>query len=186
MDRKPTNVLAEEHRIIEKVLKSTAILIKKLEAGMDVDLGELKNITEFMTVFGDKCHQAKEETELFPLLQMKEASVKGCPLATLINEHDKLRTLVRNLSTAAMSYEHKDTSARKTLAACFRGLLDVYSDHLWKEENILFPMTNKILNDEEQKYLEKRFIAVEKEIGIDTHCRYKELADVIEENTIEL
>ncbi|MEI6080319.1 MAG: hemerythrin domain-containing protein [bacterium] len=186
MDRKPTDVLAEEHRIIEKVLKSVAILIKKLESGNDVDLAELKNITEFMTVFGDKCHQGKEETELFPLLQMKETSIKECPLAILINEHDKLRMLVRNLSTAVISYEHKDISARKTLVTCFRGLLDVYSDHFWKEENVLFPMTNKILNDDEQEYLEKRFAAVEKEIGADTHYRYKELADVIEEKTIEL
>jgi len=41
-------------------------------------------------------------------------------------------------------------------------------------------MTNKILNDNEQKELQAKFEMVEKEIGSDTHAKYEQLAEEID------
>ena len=48
-----------------------------------------------------------------------------------------------------------------------------------EEDYLLFPMTNKILNDAEQEDLQTKFEMVEKEVGPDTHTRYNRLAEEI-------
>ena len=179
-EKKPTDILEEEHRIIEKIVKAMAVLIKKLELDKDIGIEDLRNITEFMRIFGDKCHHGKEEKELFPLLEKKGVPMQGCPISALIHEHEMGRNLVKGLVEATVTYEKKYPLAKDALLKQLRGLTNLYPNHIWKEDYLFFPMTNKILNDIEQKDLQAKFEMVEKEIGVDTHIRYERLAEEID------
>lgn len=171
MDKRPTDILEEEHRVIEKIVKVMTALIKKLENNEDVDASDIQSIAEFMRGFGDKCHHGKEEKELFPLLGKKGVPLQGCPVAALIHEHELGRTLVKGLMEA---------TDKEMVLKQLRGLTNLYPNHIWKEDYLLFPMTNKILSDSEQKDLHAKFERVEEEISLDEHNRYEQLAEELE------
>ncbi len=177
MDQKPTEMLEREHRFIQKVVGTFAVLAEELEAGREVAPETFREIVEFMRTFSDRCHHGKEETHLFPLLERKGVPVRGCPLAILIAEHQRSRLLVAELATAADTYAKDAGSAKKNLLDNLRGLIGLYPNHIWKEDYLLFPMTNKILNADEQRELWEKFETVEKAIGLDLHHRFEEFAE---------
>jgi hemerythrin-like domain-containing protein len=61
------------------------------------------------------------------------------------------------------------------------GLIDLYPNHIWKEDYLAFPMADKILSDDEQRELSAKFEMVENEIGREAHHRFEELAKELEE-----
>jgi hemerythrin-like domain-containing protein len=47
---------------------------------------------------------------------------------------------------------------------------------MWREEYLLFPMTEKILSEDEMDAMQGQFALVEAEIGAGVHERYEQLA----------
>ena len=183
MGKTPTEILEEEHHFIQKVVAAMRAVSEKLETGQEVEAETLRNIVEFMRTFADKCHHGKEETHLFPLLERKGVPVRGCPLAVLMAEHQRGRALVTGLATATETYVGDGPSAKKPLLESLRGITELYPDHIWKEDYLLFPMTNKILSPEEQKELYDKFEMVESAIGAGVHHRFEQLAEKLERDT---
>jgi len=183
MEQKPTEMLEEEHHVIQKVVGTFAVLAEELEAGRKVEPERLREIVEFMRTFADKCHHGKEETHLFPFLEKKGVPVRGCPMGILIAEHQRGRALITGLAAAAETYAREGTSAKKPLLDNLRGLMDLYPNHIWKEDYLLFPMTNKILSSQEQKELQEKFEMVENTIGKDVHHRLVQVAEKLENMT---
>lgn len=60
-----TEVLKTEHRAIELMLRILDNVSDRLERGETVDTGDLEAMVEFIRVFADRCHHAKEEDHLF-------------------------------------------------------------------------------------------------------------------------
>ncbi len=172
-------MLEEEHHFIAKVVGATSILVDRLEAEQAVNVDILRDIVEFMRTFADKCHHGKEDL-LFPVLAAKGVPMQGCPIGALTAEHVKGRTLVKDLAEATDAFE-KDTCAREALVKNLRGIAELYPNHIWKEDYLLFPLTNKVLNPEEQQRLYQEFEAVEERIGKDTHHHLALLAEQLEQ-----
>ncbi|MBI2846522.1 MAG: hemerythrin domain-containing protein [Chloroflexi bacterium] len=183
MSARPTDMLEEEHRYIQKVVGAMAVMAEALEMGQKVDVETLKGIVEFMRTFADKCHHGKEEAYLFPTLVGKGVPVRGCPLAILTAEHLRGRTLVRELSETTEAYAKDGPEAKRALVECLRDMTNLYPNHIWKEDYLLFPMTNKILTSEEQQELQDKFEKVEESIGRDVHHRFERMALALEEKT---
>ncbi len=101
----------------------------------------------------------------------------GCPIAVLIHEHEKGRFLVKQLSEAGTAYANGDGASKSVLIKSLQGLTELYPNHIWKEDYLLFPMTNKVLNDVDQRELFDKFETVEKEIGQDVHDRLEKIAE---------
>lgn len=181
MKKRATQTLEEEHHIIQKAVGVMAILIEELDNGKKPEIGILRNLVEFMQIFADKCHHGKEESILFPLLESKGVPVNGCPLGILIHEHQSGRKLVAELAEAAGVCVEGKPEGHDLLRASMRGLVNLYPNHIWKEDYLLFPMTDKILNEEEQQSLMEKFELVEKEIGPDVHRRFEQLAATLAE-----
>jgi hemerythrin-like domain-containing protein len=180
VERTPTGMLEDEHHFISKVVSAMAILAERLEKGESLGQGELQEIFGFMRMFADKCHHGKEEVHLFPLLRRKGVSVSGCPLAILMAEHQRGRTLVKDMLTFIVEYGKGETGAKNSLVRVLTDLTKLYSNHIWKENYLLFPMTDKILNPEEKKDLLMKFDDVEREIGKDIHNRFEQVAEKLE------
>jgi len=75
--------------------------------------------------------------------------------------------LVKGLEEAAAAIQKNETdvSARNNLIANLRGIADLYPCHIWREDYMLFPMTNKILSKDEQESLYAAFQKVDERIG---------------------
>jgi len=180
MGKKPTDVLEDEHRYILKVIGAVTVLAESLEKGEQVEPETFKNIVEFMRIFADKCHHGKEEALLFPLLEKRGVSPQGCPIGVLIHDHQTGRTLVTGLAEAAEGYQNGDPVALDAILKNIHGITALYPGHIWKEDYLAFPMSNKVLNSEDQQSLSEEFEKVDENIGRDVYQRLAHLADHLE------
>jgi hypothetical protein len=62
---KATEVLMDEHRVIERVLGALEEAASRLERGVEVDASFFLEATDFIRGFADGCHHQKEEGVLF-------------------------------------------------------------------------------------------------------------------------
>lgn len=51
------------------------------------------------------------------------------------------------------------------------GLVDLYQNHIWKEDAMVFPMADKVLTAADQKELIEKFAEVDQAVGLDVVAR---------------
>jgi hemerythrin-like domain-containing protein len=180
--KSPTQMLENEHRVIAKVVGAAPILADRLESDQVVALETLQGIVEFMSTFADRCHHGKEEELLFPALVNKGVPLQGCPVGALTAEHTRGRVLVKELSGATKAYQSGDSGAKETVVKSLRGIATLYPNHIWKEDYLLFPLTNKVLSTEEQQGLYQQFEQVEERVGRDIHHHLEQFAEGLYES----
>lgn len=179
----PTEILESEHLFIAKVVGAAAVLADDLEAGQEVGPATILNVVEFMRTYSDRCHHGKEEELLFPALAKKGVPIRGCPVDALTKEHAMGRALVKGLAEAAEAYQMGDASAREALIKNLRGIAQLYPNHIWKEDYLLFPMSNKVLSPDDQQGLYQEFEKVEERIGRDVHHRLEQVSEELAQIT---
>jgi hemerythrin-like domain-containing protein len=175
-DPGPAEILEQEHRVIEMVVAAASGIADTIEGGQTVGAAALHDVVDFMRNFADKCHHGKEEELLFPALMDKGVLPSGCPLGVLLADHKKGRATVGRLADAIDGYAAGDADAKVTVVESLRAIVDLYPGHIWKEDYLLFPMTNKILSNDEREALLPKFDAVEAEMGEDSHEKYHGIA----------
>jgi hemerythrin-like domain-containing protein len=180
MDRKPTDVMEDEHRVIRRAVDLMAVLARHLGAGRLVEADTLRDIVHFLRGYADRYHHGKEETHLFTLLEARGVPTQGCPLGALMAEHQEGRALVNELAQAIEAYAPAIPSTREPLVQSLHTLAELYPNHIWKEDYLLFPMTNKVLSPEDQASLYERFEAVDDALGRDVHLQFEQLVRRLE------
>lgn len=110
--------------------------------------GELLN---FLVIFADKCHHGKEEGFLFPQLEELGVPNQGGPIGVMLAEHVQGRALIAQMKAAV---EHADMDAFTQALLSYASLLRA---HIAKENQILFPLADRLLTTEEQQALFDHF-----------------------------
>ena len=172
----PTQIMEAEHRLIETVVKSLGGVAVAIEQGQRVDVSLLEGAGEFLRVYADKLHHGKEETLFFPMLVKRGVPPGGCPIGGLTHEHEKGRALVRALAEQALAYGQDKPGAKDALLETLHGIVDLYQNHIWKEDAIVFPMADKVLTPADQKELGEKFAEVDRAIGLDVVARLEQFA----------
>lgn len=163
----PIAVLNHEHEFIKKVVAALGRLAPSAERAEEMDPEKLREIVRFMREFADRCHHAKEEDILFPAMEEKGVPESGCPLAALRREHKKGRELVTRLAETADALASRKQGAGTIVADTAREIGQLYTDHIWKEDEMVFPMVARLFSDDERDNLFERFEMAEAEIGAD-------------------
>ncbi len=149
MSATPTDILMAEHRIIEKVIAAMSRFADALSSGQDVDRSSLAGLAPFMRHFADAYHHGKEEHRLFPALVACGLPAENGPVQVMCSEHETGRQLVTRLAAAVDAYLGEASGETRTaLAEALRELAGFYTRHIWKEDNILFPMAGQVLDAE--------------------------------------
>jgi hemerythrin-like domain-containing protein len=178
---KPTETLKTEHRAILLMLDVIERVSGKLEAGAALPPGDLTRIVDFIQTFADKCHHAKEEDLLFPAMEETGVPSQGGPIGVMLSEHAQGREYVRLMKQAAEKYAAGDRKAGGQFAENARRYASLLSQHIHKEDNILYPIADARLSAETQTALEKGFERVEEEIvGAGKHEEYHRLLEELE------
>lgn len=167
----PIHLLTHEHKHILQVVHGLSVVDENLERGESVDSALLQKIVEFMRNFADKCHHAKEEAVLFPAMENKGVPATGCPLGGLRSEHDKGRALVSALNEAVSNYAAGNLAAVADIRHAIAGIRQLYPNHIWKEDEMVFPMAQRLFTPDELEKLKLDFDAAEKKFG-DSHDQY--------------
>ncbi len=176
----PTSELMEEHRVIERMLKLVSKAADKLENGEKVDRELWVGVSDFLKNFADRCHHAKEEKLLFVKMMARGVSGEVGPIAVMLREHEDGRAHVRRI--AALSEGALDKNDSAELIKHSRGYVELLTQHIQKEDHILYPMANQVLTVDDQEELQEGFEKVENEImGPGTHERYHHMIEEWEE-----
>ena len=184
MSALPTEILEDEHRLIIRVVNALSIFAQNMEEGWDVEEETFNDLVQFMRVFAEKWHHAKEEDVLFPQLIARGVPATGCPLAQLVSEHRKANSFVADIVKALEGYRKGDNGARDAVIQGLRNLSSYYINHIWNEDNMLFPMANRFLKSEDQQVLLKEFAVIDERRGKTLHDQLEDFARRVEEETI--
>jgi hemerythrin-like domain-containing protein len=161
----PIGTLYNEHHYIQKVIGATGLLALAMSKGQKINRATLRGISRFIRVYGAQLHHGKEEEILFPLLVRKNARIHKVPLALLVFQHEAAGALIREMDEMTDDYIRGSRRAGEKLGEVFQRLIDIYPQHIWHEEHVLFPMAAKTLNRGEQKELVRKFVQVERKVG---------------------
>jgi len=176
---KTTESLEREHQAIQKAVAVMSRIVDQLELKHSVDADLLRDLIQFMRVFGDQCHHAKEESFLFPLLEQRGVPATGCPLSVLKAEHVKGRQLMDDFASASATYIADKEGGRVGLIQTLQTLVTLYPAHIWKEDYLLFPMAAKVLTGEDDALLLQQFTEAELGLGTNAHDTYETLAEAM-------
>jgi len=168
--------LKHDHRVIQEVVAGMSAVADLLDAGKQVDPSILGDLVQFLSVFADHCHHAKEEQHLFPLLATKTDATNKRELQRLEQEHRSATQLVQELAKASGAYIENPLVMRYRVVALLRRLVELYPAHIWKEDYLLFPLAQQNLSEAEQEDMAEKFEDVEREVGQDVHAAFEMLA----------
>ena len=161
----PTDVLREEHEVILRALGILERFGRDMQQGKSVNPESLRWLADFFKSFADRCHHGKEEQLLFPVLEKLGVPREGGPIGVLLGEHEEGRALVRAFAEADP----------RTAPQAIRRFVDLLRDHISKENEVLFPMSDLILPPQQQQELMNAFEKVEQEVaGPEAHRRFHE------------
>ena len=142
----------------------------------------LGQIVEFIQVFADKCHHGKEEGLLFPAIEETGIPRDGGPTGAMLEEHEIGRSYVKAMKEAAENYKNGDAEAAAKFAENARNYIRLLTEHIDKEDNILYEIADMHLSEEKQKELLCEFEKVENEkIGAGKHEEFHKLLERLKE-----
>ena len=156
----PTGVLRQEHQVILRVIAVLDRLVTKSQDGDGFEADAMGKCVEFFRLFADACHHAKEEDLLFPLLEQRGIPREGGPIGVMLEEHRMARGHTRNMADALKAYADGNQEALSTFHEAARHYIQLLRNHIFKEDNILFNMGDRVMTGDDRAALCERFCEV--------------------------
>jgi len=179
-----STILVKEHEVILKAIDALDRKIEEFRKTKTIDVEFLRSLLEFSRTFIDRCHHGKEELCLFPCLEKRGIPRDGGPIGVMLMEHEMGRSLVRQISERLDNYaaKHGKTDFEKILNLCSE-YVELLRQHIYKENHILFPMGDGVIDEQDDKQNIECYEKKEHEIGHETHHRMEQLAEELSRKT---
>jgi len=150
----PMKTLVNEHTLITRLLALvpwiSALLDRNPQAGRQAAAAAL----DFIRIYADRFHHAKEEDILFACFDPELEVLKS-----MHGEHEMARGHVK---AAAAALESGDDASVAANLSAYRDLL---TQHIRKEDEVLYPFLDSRLTTTQVGQMFQRFAAIEKEFG---------------------
>ncbi len=151
----PLQALVNEHTNIKRVLTLIPALSERIQKGFDAQSRQIcTQVLSFIREYADRFHHAKEEDILFKFFDSGSDII-----GVMCKEHEIGRNHVR-AALAALEQNDATTFIEQLQAY---GLL--LTEHIRKEDEILYPWMNRELSDSQVGKLFSKFGAVDEEFG---------------------
>jgi hemerythrin-like domain-containing protein len=174
----PTEILRHEHRVILTVMDATEREIRRIIPSGKIVTNNIEKIIDFCRVFIESCHNAKEEEYLLPALGGRGEVENIGLLKTIVEEHAEGRHLMELIARALpQSKACAFPSHVAGVTANLKAYVELLRAHIDKEENVLFPLVDRLLTSQDQTTILKSFDKHEtEEVGLGVHGKYLQLA----------
>jgi len=146
---KATEILMEEHRLIEQVLDCLEDAAGRLEDGDDISPDFFIDAAEFVAGFADGSHHRKEEDILFVAMTANDVPGDTGPVAVMLHEHEQGRQFTQ-MKTG-------DTGAAMDVIRNAFDYVNLLREHIIKEDNVLFPMADQVITGDDMVKVSKQF-----------------------------
>jgi hemerythrin-like domain-containing protein len=169
----PIDQLLDEHRITEKALRALTGLCDKLERGERIDPDAFDRMLDFLNAFVDRRHQQKEEKCLFAALGAQGVPRDRGPIGIILQEHCTGRALIAHMRRGV------NAQAVPQFVEAARAYVDLLSEHIQKEDNVLFRVAQTLLDERSMRALQNDFNQAESELP-GSLAKYQQEADDME------
>lgn len=177
-EHSPIRDLYNEHNGITIILEILHTIAIELRRGKSINTSDLGSIVKFLSVFADQCHHGKEEGILIP--DMKKIGRSDTKLISeIIGEHKTGRDLIGGMRNAL---EHTpDKPEFFHFAANADAYVAMLTDHIRKENVILFPQAEAILGAKQKLLMADKFVTLEEHvIGKGVHEEFRKLLKTLQ------
>ena len=137
-------ILVNEHESILKMIKITQTILGD-DDKTNINIEHVEEIIDFIKNFSDKYHHLKEEDVLFMEMEKHGISREGGPIAMMLHEHDQGRSYIKQAAEGIEKFKLGDNSAFNQINDNLLNYCELLTNHIGKENNILYPMAERIL-----------------------------------------
>ena len=143
-----TRVMTDEHQLILRMITLVEKHTAQMEEGKFRNWQFFLDAVDFIRNYADRFHHAKEEDVLFFELVKNGMPEKQSPIEAMHMEHDQGRMYVRTLEEAAEKALAGESGQLPVIAESAKGYADLLRAHIDKENNILYPLAERVLPEE--------------------------------------
>jgi hemerythrin-like domain-containing protein len=156
-----SDALSADHRVVETALTALEKYCDAVARGVSTAPGLAARFLRFFRVFADQAHHAKEEGLLFEKYEERGMPRDQGPIAVMLYEHDEMRGMLASFETADRA------SDREGVVEWGRAYVVSLRHHILKEDNVLYPMGNRVLRPTDQTELLEAFAEVDRSLGLE-------------------
>lgn len=179
-----TQKLMNEHQLILKYTRLLEGYIMALKENPNrVELSQrLGDFISFVREYADRYHHAKEEEILFKFMEEPGVLTHCNPLPQMNLEHEEGRKYIRGMEELLLK---NDTNGALRFAW---GWLQLLRDHISKEDNVLYPMAEEGLQEDQKRQIAQLYSQTDERLsGNQLEDKYqnlfKDLLSLLEKNT---
>ncbi len=154
------DILAAEHRAIERELEILIEIAGEFERRAPVPLDTVDAVLDFLQQVADGVHHKKEEQELFPLLTERGGMPDPSVLRSLLDQHDAGRTHVQQMRDSLNRLRGGQRAGAIDFSTTARIYADLLRHHIRIEDDYLYPIAAKVLTPEDDRRLCAAFSGV--------------------------
>lgn len=165
----PMKKLVDEHVLIKRLVALLPEIVKNLDVDSDEGRRLVIDTVEFIRFYADKYHHAKEEDILFKYFDENLDILK-----VMHEDHTQARSHVKAILAAL---ERKD---KTTVAKHLTAYGELLTEHIKKEDEILYPWLDKNLSDTQIGELFSKFHETDEQIGY-SPTKYEAFINRVEE-----
>jgi hemerythrin-like domain-containing protein len=149
--------LMKEHRLIERMIVAIKEEVRLLKLKNDANPVFIDLVVDFLRTYADRCHHGKEEEILFRALEKKKLSAEHKKIMNrLIEDHALARKLTGSMAEANFRYVNGDKQALEVIIECMKHLVDLYPQHIHKEDHEFFVPVMEYFSEAEKAELTKK------------------------------
>lgn len=145
-------VLLGEHRTILRIVDEVERECRRVESGSPLREPFWRDVLRFHDEFDQGLHHQKEEQLLFPALEQAGLSPDQGPTAVLRDEHGRIVFWRSRIELALVARD------RTRLATTATSYLETLRTHVLKENQILFPLCRRLLDEATLDGLHREFL----------------------------
>jgi hemerythrin-like domain-containing protein len=175
---KAIDELISEHEGIRLMLDIMEAVSWKIMRDERVPSFDLDSIGEFLSVFADKCHHGKEEEGLFPAFEKAGMPREGGPIGVMLEEHEQGRRMIAEMKSAISDMKEGTAEAGDKVSSTAMEYVALLRQHIEKENTVLFPMADRLLDESAAERLSELFERIEHDrIGPGKHKEFHSMLD---------
>lgn len=176
----PYEPLLVEHRLIERLFDLIRTEIKGMNQTGKANKEFIDVVTDFFVTYVDVAHHGKEENIMFEAMNKKNLTAEDKSMMNeLIKEHKLGRKVVNQLIESSNDYFNGSQDELKNIIARFKDFVDIYTEHIDKEDNDYFMQVMNYFSDKERDDMIQDFWRFDIKL---IHEKYSKLFDLMEGN----
>jgi hemerythrin-like domain-containing protein len=184
MKRDITQALVDEHKLILRMLALLERNAPLTAQGRYTNYRFYLDAVDFIRSYADRFHHAKEEDILFEALVANGMPRENSPVAAMLLEHDRGRAYVKAMEEATLAAMAGDAARNRAIADNGLGYLQLLREHIAKEDNILYPLAERVIPETMREGIVKGYAKAEARTPADFGERYRELVERYEGETV--